>query len=262
MLRASLLNRPPDGRPPAGSSTPRVTRAGAMLGSLARMRRTRAGRKQVRIMRATVFLVAAATMGLVSAHTSALASAARDALGIVHPHERDGGGAGRSLLGELYPPDLFSDSQNKSGFFVFHVVGVLYTFIAIAIICDDFFVPALEIICEVLQLSDDVAGATFMAAGSSAPELAASTVSLISPDAGSEIGVGTIVGSAIFNILIIIGATVLATGNTLQLDWKPVTRDCFFYAAAIAGIVGTFAGGRIDWWEGLIYVLFYGEFIF
>ena len=49
-----------------------------------------------------------------------------------------------------------------------------------------------------------------MAAGSSAPELAASTVSLISPDAGSEIGVGTIVGSAIFNILIIIGATVLA----------------------------------------------------
>jgi Ca2+/Na+ antiporter len=68
-------------------------------------------------------------------------------------------------------------------------------------------------------------------------------------------------GSAIFNILIIIGATVLATGNTLQLDWKPVTRDCFFYAAAIAGIVGTFAGGRIDWWEGLIYVLFYGCYI-
>ena len=86
-------------------------------------------------------------------------------------------------------------------------------FVGIAIICDDFFVPALEIICEVLQLSDDVAGATFMAAGSSAPELAASTVSLISPDAGSEIGVGTIVGSAIFNILIIIGATVLATGK-------------------------------------------------
>ena len=57
-------------------------------------------------------------------------------------------------------------------------------------------------------------------------------------------------------------STVLATGNTLQLDWKPVTRDCFFYAAAIAGIVGTFAGGRVDWWEGLIYVLFYGEFIF
>ena len=42
---------------------------------------------------------------------------------------------------------------------------------AIAIICDDFFVPSLEAISEKLDLSEDVAGATFMAAGSSAPEL-------------------------------------------------------------------------------------------
>ena len=67
---------------------------------------------------------------------------------------------------------------------------------------------AREQICDVLQLSDDVAGATFMAAGSSAPELASSAMSLLNPNAGSEIGVGTIVGSAIFNILIIIGVTV------------------------------------------------------
>jgi sodium/potassium/calcium exchanger 4 len=86
-------------------------------------------------------------------------------------------------------------------------------------------------------------------------------MALINPNAGSEIGVGTIVGSAIFNILIIIGATVIATGKTLQLDWKPVTRDCFFYAAAIGGIVGTFAGGRVDWWEGGIYVAFYVTYI-
>ena len=54
---------------------------------------------------------------------------------------------------------------------------------------------------------------------------------------------------------------MIATGNTLQLDWKPVTRDCFFYAAAIGGIVGTFAGGRVDWWEGGIYVAFYVTYI-
>jgi Ca2+/Na+ antiporter len=74
-------------------------------------------------------------------------------------------------------------------------------------------------------------------------------MSLINGSAGSEIGVGTIVGSAIFNILIIIGLTVISTGKTLQLDWKPVTRDCFFYAAAIGGIVGTFADGKTSWWE-------------
>ena len=52
------------------------------------------------------------------------------------------------------------------------IVGVLYLFLAIAIICDDYFVEALERISSALKLSDDVAGATFMAAGSSAPELA------------------------------------------------------------------------------------------
>lgn len=49
-------------------------------------------------------------------------------------------------------------------------------FAGIAIVCDDYFVPALELIVEKLGLSDDVAGATFMAAGSSAPELFTSVI--------------------------------------------------------------------------------------
>ena len=49
-------------------------------------------------------------------------------------------------------------------------------FAGIAIVCDDYFVPALEKIVEKLELSDDVAGATFMAAGSSAPELFTSVI--------------------------------------------------------------------------------------
>ena len=39
------------------------------------------------------------------------------------------------------------------------IVGVLYLFLAIAIICDELFVPALEVIAEKWELSDDVAGA-------------------------------------------------------------------------------------------------------
>lgn len=38
-------------------------------------------------------------------------------------------------------------------------------FIALAIVCDEFFVPSLTGITEKLGISDDVAGATFMAAG-------------------------------------------------------------------------------------------------
>ena len=41
----------------------------------------------------------------------------------------------------------------------------MYLIFALGNICDDYFVPVLEIICETLNLSNDVAGATFMAAG-------------------------------------------------------------------------------------------------
>ena len=46
-----------------------------------------------------------------------------------------------------------------------YVLGLLYLFLAIAIVCDEFFVPALDVLVEVWQIEEDVAGATFMAAG-------------------------------------------------------------------------------------------------
>lgn len=49
---------------------------------------------------------------------------------------------------------------------------------------------------ERFEISPDVAGATFMAAGGSAPEL---FTSLIGTFSGSDVGFGTIVGSAVFN---------------------------------------------------------------
>eukprot|EP00210_Caulerpa_lentillifera_P005426 g5188.t1 len=75
-----------------------------------------------------------------------------------------------------------------------------------------------------------------MAAGSSAPELFASFVALTNDHASNDIGVGTIVGSAVFNILVIIGVSAVFSGQKLTLDYKPLARDCFFYALAITGI--------------------------
>eukprot|EP00957_Ditylum_brightwellii_P128231 9779918-Ditylum_brightwellii.AAC.1 len=53
------------------------------------------------------------------------------------------------------------------------IAGVLYLFLALAVVCDEFFVPSLEEMSSPrhLNLSMDVAGATLMAAGGSAPEL-------------------------------------------------------------------------------------------
>jgi K+-dependent Na+/Ca+ exchanger-like protein len=156
---------------------------------------------------------------------------------------------------------LTHSSWMRKGGWTVYVVGILYMFLGIAIVCDDYFVASLEKICDKLNLSEDVAGATFMAAGSSAPELFSSGMSLISPDATNEIGISAIVGSAVFNILFIIGATVLCAGQTLQLDWRPVTRDCGFYALAILTILLIFYDGVVRWYEGLISVLLYFSYV-
>ena len=103
-----------------------------------------------------------------------------------------------------YPPDLFSEDQLNQGAIVLHCVGCLYTFLALSIVCDTFFVPALEVLIEVMELSDDVAGATLMASGGSAPELATSFVG--THLARNSVGFGTIVGSAIFNVLAVLAA--------------------------------------------------------
>eukprot|EP00957_Ditylum_brightwellii_P052618 3989620-Ditylum_brightwellii.AAC.1 len=52
-------------------------------------------------------------------------------------------------------------------YLILYAAGVLYMFVAIAIVCDEFFVPALEEIAseDRMNLSMDVAGATLMAAG-------------------------------------------------------------------------------------------------
>ncbi len=65
----------------------------------------------------------------------------------------------------LFPPDLFTMEQIKSGAVAFYILGVVYMFVALAIVCDEFFVPSLDVIIEKLGCSEDVAGATFMAAG-------------------------------------------------------------------------------------------------
>lgn len=75
-----------------------------------------------------------------------------------------------------FPRDLLNNNQRLHGGLILHFIGALYMFCAITIICDDYFVPVLDVICDRCNLQSDVAGATFMALGSSAPELFASVI--------------------------------------------------------------------------------------
>jgi K+-dependent Na+/Ca+ exchanger-like protein len=128
-------------------------------------------------------------------------------------------------------------------------------FKALGTICDEYFVPSLEQISEKLELSNDVAGATFMAAGSSAPELFTSLVATFL--IVNEGGVGAIIGSAIFNILVIVGATCCFAGRELTIWWYPLARDVTFYIIAIVELSVVLGDSEVVWWEALMMFMTY-----
>jgi len=150
--------------------------------------------------------------------------------------------AGRQLMegGVVLVPGLNGkcewecETQGRCASFAALFIAIcVFIFLGVAIICDGHFTASLEMICsdKGLDLNNDVAGATFMAAGSSAPELATSFVGTFLSE--SNVGVGTIIGSAVFNILVIIGATAILSKEALDLDWRPVVRDNFFYLMSV-----------------------------
>ncbi|KAM6972906.1 sodium/potassium/calcium exchanger 4a [Aplochiton taeniatus] len=158
-----------------------------------------------------------------------------------------------------FPPDTFTDTQRSHGAVVLHIFAALYMFFALAAVCDNYFVPSLEKICEKLHLTEDVAGATFMAAGSSAPELFASVIGVFITH--GDVGVGTIVGSAVFNILCIIGVCGIFAGQVVYLSKYPLFRDSLCYTLSVVALIAFIYDGKIVWWESVILVVMYAGYI-
>ncbi|NXX84286.1 NCKX1 protein, partial [Urocolius indicus] len=158
-----------------------------------------------------------------------------------------------------YPQDLFSVEERRQGWVVLHIFGMIYVFVALAIVCDEYFVPALGVITEKLQISEDVAGATFMAAGGSAPELFTSLIGVFISH--SNVGIGTIVGSAVFNILFVIGTCAIFSREILHLTWWPLFRDISFYIVDLLMLILFFLDSVIDWWESLLLLTAYATYV-
>ncbi|XP_029526363.1 sodium/potassium/calcium exchanger 3-like isoform X3 [Oncorhynchus nerka] len=158
-----------------------------------------------------------------------------------------------------FPEDIFTKEELKRGAVLLHVLCAIYMFYALAIVCDDYFVPSLEKISENLQLSEDVAGATFMAAGSSAPELFTSLIGVFITK--GDVGVGTIVGSAVFNILVIIGVCGIFAGQTVVLTWWSLFRDSTYYIFSVLALILVIFDAKVVWWEAVLLMTMYGVYI-
>ncbi len=143
---------------------------------------------------------------------------------------------------------------------VIYTLLILVSFYLLAQVTDAYFIPALERISEKNNVPSDVAGTTLMAMGSSAPELFIALIAVFRPGGHEEIGMGTIVGSALFNILVIIGAAAMARKATLS--WQPLVREVFFYLLSVALLGYVFYNNHISVIEAALMIVVYIFYIF
>ncbi|WP_319479562.1 calcium/sodium antiporter [uncultured Draconibacterium sp.] len=138
---------------------------------------------------------------------------------------------------------------------ILFILALLACFVLLARVVDLFFISSLDQISKDLRLSNDAAGATLMAVGSSAPELFVALFAVIKPGEHQAIGIGSIVGSAIFNLLVIVGAAAYV--KKTKLTWQPLVRDLFFYSLSVALLVLFIWDGRLTLNETLIFLGIY-----
>lgn len=92
----------------------------------------------------------------------------------------------------------------------------------------DFFVEASSSVARMLRVPSIIIGLTIVAFGTSAPELAVSTTASLAGN--NEIAVGNVIGSNIFNLLVVLGACGTIHAFKVRLRWD-------FIASIAVGVI-------------------------
>uniref|UniRef100_T1JBM0 Calx-beta domain-containing protein n=1 Tax=Strigamia maritima TaxID=126957 RepID=T1JBM0_STRMM len=163
-----------------------------------------------------------------------------------------------------------------------YFIGMIYCFLGVAIIADIFMCSIEKItsktrkirlstpnpnepeVIEVKVWNDTVANLTLMALGSSAPEILLSCIETIGNGfKAGELGPGTIVGSAAFNLLIITGfcMVIIPTGETRPIKninvFATTAFFCVFAYIWLLIVLVVVTPNVVDLWEAVLTFLLF-----
>ncbi|KAK9500198.1 hypothetical protein O3M35_001502 [Rhynocoris fuscipes] len=143
---------------------------------------------------------------------------------------------------------------------IFSLLVVAYLFLMLARICDHYFVSCIKIISYNLGISSDVAGATLMAVAVSCPDLFMNCVATFVTE--GDIGLGTVVGVTLFNILAVPALSVLLQPHKeIVIDYWSTTRDALFFGLSLICLSLSLLDNKIEWYEGLMFISLYAVYI-
>lgn len=113
-------------------------------------------------------------------------------------------------------------------------------------------------IAKDLHVSEWIIGLTVVAVGTSLPEVAATVAAALRGE--SDIALGNVIGSNLFNILLILGSTVVV--NPMRIADSVVMREMPLMLLFSLLLVPVLLNGmRIHRYEGIVMLLAYAGFI-
>jgi len=186
------------------------------------------------------------------------------------------------LIVPLWPGTDDMSLGDRFGRGLLYAVLMIYLFIGVAIASDKFMESIEMITAQEKEVSvkdrrtgktqviivkvwnETVANLTLMALGSSAPEIMLSVIEIWAKDFYSgDLGPGTIVGSAAFNLFMIIGLCQYVIPDDevrkikhLRVFFVTATWSVFAYIWLYL-ILGTISEGKVEVWEGVLTFLFF-----
>jgi cation:H+ antiporter len=135
-------------------------------------------------------------------------------------------------------------------------VGLVLVGLALLVLGSRWLVEGAVSIAEALGVSQLIIGLTVIAAGTSLPEVATSIIAGLRGE--RDIAVGNVVGSNLFNILVVIGVTAMIAPAGIAVPSPAINFDMpVMLAAAVLCLPIFFLNYRIGRWEGGLFLAYY-----
>jgi Ca2+/Na+ antiporter len=134
------------------------------------------------------------------------------------------------------------------------VLWILFLFLALGTISNDYFVPALTSVSYSLSIPAEIAGLTLLAFGNGAPNVAGYFASVTNKT--FDLAIGDVFGGTFYVISIVL-ASVCFFGKNIMLDGHSFVRDILFLATAVIAVFIFIWTGRFYIYESIALLVFY-----
>lgn len=138
-------------------------------------------------------------------------------------------------------------------------LGCVAAGIAILVFGADLLVASATVLAKTLGISDMIIGLTVVAVGTSLPELATSLVAALRGE--REIAAGNVIGSNLFNLLLVLGATAAIAPKGVAVAPAISAFDLPVMVAVAVACLPIFARGHvIARWEGAMFLFYFAAY--